>query len=423
MGTNFPLLSRTERDRRWNLIRGEMSKLGLDCLVIAGDQSNWGGNFANVRYVTGIGDIGFALFPLREEPVLFNWWMAPLEARQSPEVSPLTRTILDKAGRRKPVRSPWAIAEPWVNHIRQLGPRWGESVARCIKDLGLQQGTIGMVGTSQNWEPDGVFPWKTYQVLRKELPQANFVDDATFILERARLCKSPEEIRCVEKASEIADAGIEAMVETARPGVSEIKVYARIHERMMEEGSERYIIVYWTSGPTPTHVQLSTPPDRPLEKGDFIISEITPRYGGYVAHPHQPVSIGKPIKEYEEMFNLLRRTRDAAFAKLKPGVTIGEQEDALTRPLEAAGYSYLHCPFHGMGLSGLEFPNANFWGKTNPIEASPRDMVFEEGMVLAYEPMISTSDRKIGIPLGDTVVITATGARRLSKYCNELIVV
>ena len=97
MGTNFPLLSRTERDRRWNLIRGEMSKLGLDCLVIAGDQSNWGGNFANVRYVTGIGDIGFALFPLREEPVLFNWWMAPLEARQSPEVSPLTLPSLRSA--------------------------------------------------------------------------------------------------------------------------------------------------------------------------------------------------------------------------------------------------------------------------------------------------------------------------------------
>ena len=123
-------------------------------------------------------------------------------------------------------------------------------------------------------------------------------------------------------AAEIADAGIEAMLETARPGVPEINVYARIHERMMEEGSERYIIVYWTSGPTPTHVQLSTPTDRPLETGDLIISEITPRYGGYVAHPHQPVSIGKPIKEYEEMFNLLRRTRDAAFAKLKPGVTI-----------------------------------------------------------------------------------------------------
>ena len=419
----FPLLSIRERDRRWNYIRGEMARLGLDCLVIAGNQSNWGGNFANVRYVTGIGDIGFALFPLEGEPIMLTWWTAPFEARTSKETSPLTQQILSKVDKRRPTRNPWALEEPWTKDIRQAGPRWSENIVKAIKGLGLERGTIGLVGTSQNWEPEGLFPVTTYKRIKEELPQVNWADDVTFILEKARLRKSPEEQRMIEKAAEIADAGIEAMLQTARPGATEIEVYAKIVERMLVEGSERFLMIYWTSGPVPTHVQLFAPPNRPLEKGDLIITEITPRYGGYVAHPHQPVSIGKPLPEYQEMFDLLRKTRDEALAKLKPGVTMREQEELLTRPLIDAGFSYLHCPFHGMGLSGLEFPNANFWNKTNPIEASPEDMVFEEGMVLAYEPMISTPDRKIGIPLGDTVIVTENGARRLSKYCTEFLYV
>ena len=62
---DFPLLSLQERDRRWNVIRREMSRRGLDVLIICGDQSNWGGNMANVRYVTGIGDMSWAVFPER----------------------------------------------------------------------------------------------------------------------------------------------------------------------------------------------------------------------------------------------------------------------------------------------------------------------------------------------------------------------
>jgi Xaa-Pro aminopeptidase len=75
-----------------------------------------------------------------------------------------------------------------------------------------------------------------------------------------------------------------------------------------------------------------------------------------------------------------------------------------------------------MGLAGLEFPNANFWGRANPIMASAPDMKFEEGMVIAYEPMISTGDRKIGLQLGDTVILTRDGARRLSRYAREIMV-
>ena len=421
--SNFPLLSLSEKDRRWQTIRNEMQRRGLDCLVIQGDQGNWGYNDCNVRYVTGIGDFGYALFPLKQDPVCFVWWTAPFQARRSKEDSPLTAAIRSKVKKDAPTRNPWALEKPWVRDIRQGWPQPSAAIADAIKELGLDRGRIGLVRTYHTWEPEGTFPYRTVKNLYSALPQATFVEDATGILEDARLRKSAEEIACLEKAAGIADCGIETALSCVRSGVNEVEVYAKVVETLIAHGSERMLMNWWTSGQTPTHTQYFIPTDRIMVTGDILYNEYTPRYGGYVAHPHQTISIGKPIEEYQRMFDLLRETRDAALSQLKPGVTISEQVRALTQPLEDAGYSYLHCPFHGLGLSGLEFPNAEFWGGTSPYVPSPPDMMIEEGMVFAYEPMISTPDRKIGFPLGDTVVVTQDGARRLSRYCADVIVV
>ena len=55
------------------------------------------------------------------------------------------------------------------------------------------------------------------------------------------------------------------------------------------------------------------------------------------------------------------------------------------------------------------------------MTAAPMDMRWEEGMTVAYEPMISTPDRKVSMAIGDTVVVTADGARRLGRGVDELI--
>ncbi len=423
MQNDFPMLSLEERDRRWKMIRKDMEELGLDCLIIQGDQGYWGYNDANTRYVTGIGDFSYALFPLKEDPISFVWWTAPHQSRRNKEDSPLTAAIRSKVKKEPRKRNPWALEKPWVRNVRQGWPRPSEPIVKAIKELGLEKGNICLVSTFHLWEPEGTMPYVFVKNLQAALPSASIVEDETAIIEKARLRKSPEEIRCIEKACEIADYGIEVALNTIKPGVNEVEVYAKVVESYILNGSERLFMNWWTSGQIPTHAQYFIPTDRIIQTGDILYNEYTPRYGGYIAHPHQTISVGEPIDEYREMYALLKKTRDEALTKLKPGVTIAEQTEALTKPLEDAGYSYLHCPFHGMGLSGLEHPNAEFWGKTSPYIASPDDMVFEEGMVLAYEPMISTPDRKIGFPLGDTVVVTSDGARRLSKYCEDIIIV
>src|SRR3989304_4575538 len=121
---NFPLLSLKERDRRWALIRSEMGRRGLDALVLCGDQGNWGGNMANVRYVTGIGDMSWAVFPSKAEPMLLTWWTTPFESKHSPHVDPLTAEIRKKVRPDTRSRNPWGLEAPWVREGRQGWPRW-----------------------------------------------------------------------------------------------------------------------------------------------------------------------------------------------------------------------------------------------------------------------------------------------------------
>ena len=46
---------------------------------------------------------------------------------------------------------------------------------------------------------------------------------------------------------------------------------------------------------------------------------------------------------------------------------------------------------------------------------------FNVGTVPSNDPMISTPDRKVSMAIGDTVVVTADGARRLARGVDDLI--
>jgi Xaa-Pro aminopeptidase len=74
-----------------------------------------------------------------------------------------------------------------------------------------------------------------------------------------------------------------------------------------------------------------------------------------------------------------------------------------------------------MGLAMPEFPHARILLKPdfNPDEG----LILRENMVLAVEPIVCTLDRRKGIPIGDTVVVTEKGPKRLSRRPLELIMV
>ncbi|HVA26375.1 MAG TPA: M24 family metallopeptidase, partial [Chloroflexota bacterium] len=153
-----------------------------------------------------------------------------------------------------------------------------QPVAERLKELKLERGRIGVSGLEGLVRaPEGVVVWGMFENLRRQLPDATFLD-ATQALQEARAVKSPEEVAFVRRAAALAEAAVGRMLEMARPGVAERQVYAAMMESMIAGGGEMPSMILWAAGRQPPwpHRMLT---DRILQKGDVINNEVEAKLG------------------------------------------------------------------------------------------------------------------------------------------------
>ena len=149
-----------------------------------------------------------------------------------------------------------------------------------------------------------------------------------------------------------------------------------------------------------------------MEKGDVIHIEFDANFMGYAAQFNQPFSLGEPSKEWTDIFKLDIESVNSGLKILKPGITVGELNEALAAPILKAGYRQLNPNFHGLGLS-FEEPLSGFPGQ--PAYQAKSDRVLKPNMVLEFEPPVISPDFKRGCTLGCPTLITDTGYRFLAK--------
>ena len=161
----IPRLSLKERDRRWAMVREEMRRQNLDCLVLCGLPCEWDSKIADARYlspVAGNAEFNFLVFPLQGEPT---------------QLTPML-TFLEY----------WAMAQDWVKDIRQKKGTWANSVVTRLRELGLEKKRIGVDGLLGPMDPMG-FSLQHLFGDGRSLPGAAFVNlDDT--MERMRMVKS-----------------------------------------------------------------------------------------------------------------------------------------------------------------------------------------------------------------------------------------
>lgn len=402
-----PRLSLQERDRRWSAIRSAMSAEQIDCLIIWGYPAHYEMKVANARYVTqmgGNGEMLFVVFPLAAPPTVFTW----------------ASTMLDW----------WRTVQDWVEDIQFRSPSWSGSIARRIKELGLEKGRIGVVGLPGLSDRDGWLPYQTYMDITAALPEVTFVN-ATALVERVRIKKSQEELSFLEKAGELADIVFEQLMQTAKPGVKECVCYAKMIETLISNGGEYPTLLLWHSGREPFPHPGRFPSTRALDEGDLIVIEFHSKYGGYLTHHERTIAIGEPRQEYRYMYDTCLKCINDAAAKLYPGVKFSELEAAIRNPIREAGLGYVEAGVHGHGLESLEYPSFVFPpGRAASELVSPQVEVgtseLEAGMVVAINADLmnpSWKDGKTGTMLAETYVVTESGPHRFSKASLEFLVV
>jgi Xaa-Pro aminopeptidase len=87
-----------------------------------------------------------------------------------------------------------------------------------MKELQLDQGRIGVSGLLR--APEGTVVSGMLDSVRRAFPKAKF-ENASELLQDARSIKGPAEVAWMERAAEILDQVVAAILAKARPGVME----------------------------------------------------------------------------------------------------------------------------------------------------------------------------------------------------------
>jgi Xaa-Pro aminopeptidase len=387
--------SLSERDRRYAKVQGMMTERGFDALLIPCNTGHNEAFQADVRYLTQIG--GFAneaavFFPADGKPTC--WVRADSQPAQW-----------------------WLDMQDWVSDVRGSNCTWSENFTASIREHGLEEATIGVVGMGGTpRSPDGLILYRTLDRLRQSFPKARF-EDVTEAMVEVRQRKSEEEIAALERATDIAEKSVLAAAAVARPGVSEHEVYAEIVGCMVRNGGELPTLVLWGAGVSPSCMSR-VPPVRPLESGDVIISEIEAKCAGYIAQVRRPIFLGKPAADYERLHALAVESFHLMFDRIRPGVTYEYVIRGYIDRVEALGYHALAVPLHGRGL-GEDYPVV----RLNAESSGSLKREVEAGQVFIVGPRISTPDGRKILAWGDTVAVTQAGVQRLGKLNDDPIIV
>jgi Xaa-Pro aminopeptidase len=275
--------------------------------------------------------------------------------------------------------------------------------------------------------PDTVL-YRPYSKIINELPNARF-HDSSGLIEELRMLKSPEEIRMLKKASQLADAMYEAMVQSAKPGVRECEVYASMLQTLVAKGGEEDMI-WLSSGPyPPPHATKPPPSYRQLEPGDLLVVEYHSNYNGYISGIEHSVSIGEPRKEYKEIHEICLESQKSGIGKMRAGNSLIEVVDAFRAPILEAGMNFVECGIHGHGLASPEFPSCMYGGMSEEWGWHPYAMIppieLQENMVFGTASDVFNPRWKgnTGLMLGDTVLVTTEGPVKLCQAPSELTIV
>lgn len=231
-------------------------------------------------------------------------------------------------------------------------------------------------------------------------------------LAQLRMQKDEYEQARMQKAVDIAQNALDAILPEIKPGITERELAAKLVIALLNYGSDLQLpfspIV--ASGPNSAKPH-AFPTDRQLIKGDLLIIDWGANEGGYFSDLTRTFAIGDPQQEMVEIAQIVLEANQAARSKARPGVSAQEVDQAARAVIEAAGYGdyFTHRTGHGLGMEGHEAP---YIRDGNPILLTP-------GMTFTIEPGIYLPG-KGGVRIEDDVVITEEGLYSFSDLPREL---
>lgn len=232
-------------------------------------------------------------------------------------------------------------------------------------------------------------------------------------LGKVRAVKSKEEIELIKKACEITDGVFSEVISEIREGMTELEVSALLQYHALKKGASGMsfepIVVSGERGAMPH----GRPTTKKLKKNEAITIDFGVVYQGYQSDMTRTISIGKPPKIIQEIYDVVLKAQLSAIESIKEGMKASHVDKIARQIIENHGFGdyFNHGLGHGIGLGDGEVPTLN-----------PRsDDILTEGMVMSCEPGIYIPDVG-GVRIEDDIVIIDGKGVSLNKTSKDFII-
>jgi len=296
-------------------------------------------------------------------------------------------------------------AIPWLYFL--AGPRVEEKAERWALEVADLM-TLHGAG-NRRLAVDRCDPWGAEKLKAKGIQ----LFDAQPLMEQARLIKSVQEIASHRVSMDVCDLAIARMRASLVPGITENQLWSIMHGTNVAQGGEWAESRLLNSGPR-TNPWFQDASDKVIEAGEMVCFDtdmVGP--GGYLSDISRSfICPGKaPTAAQRDLLEIASQQINYNLELLRPGLSFREFAEGCWPVPKQYEHNRYMMMLHGVGLVD-EYPSVAYavdfaeWGY---------DGHFEENMVVSVESYIGEQGGQEGVKLEEQVLITATGAVKLSR--------
>jgi Xaa-Pro dipeptidase len=271
--------------------------------------------------------------------------------------------------------------------------------------IGIEYDTHGMTG-------------RVARLIDNQLSTFGQISDASYLVSRLRLVKSPAELAHARRAAELADDALDAALPLIKAGGEEAEILAAMQGAVFLGGGDYPANEFIIGSAEDALLCRYKAGRRKLDASD----QLTLEWAGASAHYHaammRTVVVGEASMRHQELHKACLETIKAIEDVLVPGHTFGDVFDTHARILDERGLSRHRLNACGYSLGARFSPSwmeHQMFHFGNPQEILP-------DMTLFVHMIIMDSESGTAMTLGQTYQTTEAAPLSLSRHALDLIV-
>jgi Xaa-Pro dipeptidase len=270
--------------------------------------------------------------------------------------------------------------------------------------IGIEYDTHGLTG-------------RNARLLDNQLQSFGQIVDASNLVSRLRLIKSPAEIAYVERAAALSDDALAAALPLIVPGGDEAAILAALQNAVLAAGGDYAANEFVIGSGADALLCRSKSGRRKLDAED----QLTLEWSGVSARYHAPMMrtaiIGEPTNRHRELYSACREAMQAMEMVLRPGNTFGTVFETFARIIDERGLARHRLNTCGYSVGARFAPSwmdQQMFLIGNPQEIQPNMSLFVHTIVL-------DSESGTAMTLGQTYLTTTDTPKALSRYGLDFI--